>query len=114
MSELKLKIRHAKRSNATKIDLSNEGLSEIPTDVFQLTSLESLNVSGNKLQHLRGIDKLVSLREILASRNQLMNLPEEIKFLNKLEKVAFEGNPVAASRPTLNSIQGFMAVQKEL
>ena len=33
MSEIKLKIRHAKRGNERTIDLSNMGLTEIPIDI---------------------------------------------------------------------------------
>ena len=33
MSEIKLKIRHAKRGNERSLDLSNMGLTEIPIDV---------------------------------------------------------------------------------
>lgn len=33
MSEIKLKIRHAKRGNERTLDLSNMGLTEIPIDI---------------------------------------------------------------------------------
>ena len=42
------------------------GLTEIPADINQLTNLESINLSGNRLTNLRGIEELQSLREILA------------------------------------------------
>ena len=47
--EVKLKIRHAKRANQKVLDLSGMGLSEVPIDITQLTMLESLNLSNNKL-----------------------------------------------------------------
>jgi Leucine-rich repeat (LRR) protein len=34
MSDVKLKIRHAKRGNEKSIDLSNMGLIELPSDLF--------------------------------------------------------------------------------
>jgi len=49
LSDVKLKIRHAKRGNELSLDLSNMGLIELPVELTQLTMLESLNVSGNKL-----------------------------------------------------------------
>jgi len=58
MSDVKLKIRHAKRGNQRAIDLSNMGLTEIPADISQLTILESINLSGNRLTNLRGIEEL--------------------------------------------------------
>jgi len=66
MSDIKLKIRHAKRGNQRALDLSGMGLTEIPADIGQLTNLESINLSGNRLTNLRGIEELQSLREIVA------------------------------------------------
>ena len=71
MSDIKLKIRHAKRGNEKVLDLSGMGLSEIPVDVQQLTLLESLNLADNKLQSLRRVEQLPNLREIIAPNNQI-------------------------------------------
>jgi len=71
MSDIKLKIRHAKRGNERSIDLSGMGLTEIPADIGQLTSLESINLSGNRLTTLRGIEELQQLREINAQNNKI-------------------------------------------
>ena len=56
MSEIKLKIRHAKRGNERTLDLSNMGLTEIPVDIVQLTLLETLIISNNKLTSLRRVE----------------------------------------------------------
>jgi Leucine-rich repeat (LRR) protein len=56
MSEIKLKIRHAKRGNERVLDLSNMGLTEIPIDIVQLTMLETINLSNNKLTSLRRVE----------------------------------------------------------
>ena len=56
MSEIKLKIRHAKRGNERTIDLSNMGLTEIPIDIVQLSLLETLNISNNKITSLRRVE----------------------------------------------------------
>jgi len=56
MSEIKLKIRHAKRANERTLDISGMGLTEIPVDIVQLTMLESLNVSNNKITSLRRVE----------------------------------------------------------
>ena len=58
MSEIKLKLRHAKRGNDRTLDLSNMGLTEIPVDIVQLTLLETLIVSNNKLTSLRRVEQL--------------------------------------------------------
>jgi Leucine-rich repeat (LRR) protein len=74
MGDIKLKIRHAKRGNERSLDLSNCGLSELPTDLLQLTMLEVLNISNNKLSHLRRIESLPNLRVVDASNNNVTSL----------------------------------------
>jgi Leucine-rich repeat (LRR) protein len=54
--DIKLKIRHAKRGNEKQLDLSGMGLSELPVDITQLTLLESINLSNNKLTNLKRIE----------------------------------------------------------
>ena len=78
MSEIKLKIRHAKRGNERTLDLSNMGLTEIPVDIVQLTLLETLIVSNNKLTSLRRVEQLQNLREINASNNNITSLHAEL------------------------------------
>jgi Leucine-rich repeat (LRR) protein len=56
LSDIKLKIRHAKRGNERTLDLSNMGMSELPADITQLTMLENLNISNNKLNNLRRVE----------------------------------------------------------
>jgi len=56
MQDVKLKIRHAKRGNERMLDLSGMGLSELPIDITQLTMLESINLSNNKLTSLKRVE----------------------------------------------------------
>jgi len=56
LSDVKLKIRHAKRGNEKILDLSGCGLSDIPVELTQLTMLESVNLENNKLTNLRRIE----------------------------------------------------------
>jgi len=69
LSDIKLKIRHAKRANEKSLDLSGMDISELPVDLLQLTMLESINLSNNKLINLRRIEQLPNLREVNASNN---------------------------------------------
>ena len=52
IGEIKLKIRHAKRGNEKELDLSGMGISELPVDITQLTMLEKINLSNNKIKDL--------------------------------------------------------------
>lgn len=49
MSDIKLKVRHVKRSGQKNIDVSGMGLSDIPADLMELMILEQINLSNNKL-----------------------------------------------------------------
>ena len=71
LSDVKLKIRHAKRGNEKTLDLSGCGLSDIPVELTQLTMLESVNLENNKLTNLRRIEQLPNLREIKAANNNI-------------------------------------------
>ena len=94
MSEIKLKIRHAKRGNERVLDLSNMGLTEIPIDIVQLTMLETINLSNNKLTSLRRVEQLPNLREIHASNNQIAVLNQDLQDMYCLETLDLVGNPV--------------------
>jgi len=74
MGDIKLKIRHAKRGNEKQLDLSGFGISELPTDLLQLTMLEVLIVSNNKLTNLRKVESLPNLRVIDASNNNITSI----------------------------------------
>lgn len=55
-SDIKLKIRHAKRGNEKVLDLSGMGISEVPADIIQLTMLEVLKLGNNKLTNLKRVE----------------------------------------------------------
>lgn len=74
MGDIKLKIRHAKRGNEKSLDLSGLGISELPSDIMQLSMLEVLVVSNNKLTNLRKVESLPNLRVIDASNNNITSL----------------------------------------
>lgn len=73
-SDIKLKIRHAKRGCQKELDLSGQGLTDLPIDITQLTMLEVIDVSNNKLLVLTHLYRLPNLREIRADNNQISNL----------------------------------------
>jgi internalin A len=107
MGDIKLKIRHAKRGNEKALDLSGCGLSELPTDLLQLTMLEVLNVSNNKLSNLRRIESLPNLRVVDASNNNITSLHQEIlDGMYSLDTVYLFGNPIVNQNPSLAKIEG--------
>jgi len=99
MSDIKLKIRHAKRGNERSLDLSNMGLTEIPIDIVQLSLLETLNIANNKLTSLRRVEQLPNLRDINASNNNIVQLHQELQDMYCLESINLVGNPVINQHP---------------
>lgn len=104
-----------------KLDLSNQGLTKVPDEVFNQTDLEELDISHNrignalqsqigqlsKLKILRANDNLMtgvpaevgklSKLEILdLSNNQLTGLPNELGNLSKLKELNLSGNNYSA------------------
>ena len=105
MQDVKLKIRHAKRGNVKQLDLSGMGLSELPAEITQLSMLESLNLSNNKLSSLKRIVELSNLREIDASNNLITQLPQEMLNMWSIESISLYGNPIITSHPGLAQIE---------
>jgi Leucine-rich repeat (LRR) protein len=82
MSELALKlITEAKETRATRLDLGNCGLTELPDELFELTWLEELNLSSG----YRFIDdQLDSILIEITNENELTSLPSGLGKLKKL------------------------------
>ncbi len=69
------------------LNLSNQGLTSIPSYVFNRADLEELNVSHNSLTGAiqSQIGKLKNLKIIDASYNQMTGVPAEVGQLQKLQ-----------------------------
>ncbi len=107
--------------SAQSLDLSNRGLSSVPSSVFEMTELTSLDVSRNTLsgalpgeirflQNLEMLDasenamtgvpaeigQLLELRYLDLSNNALTGLPNELGNLSSLLRLDLRGNAVSA------------------
>lgn len=114
MSDVRLKIRHVKRGGDTKLDLSNMGLTEIPNDVFSLSTLETLDISGNSIRSLDKISSLTNLKNLYAQKNKISSLPEDMVALTCLENLKLEGNSVAVMNSDLSVVFGITSVRAAL
>lgn len=69
-------LTNAKESGDTHLKLSGLGLTELPNDVFELTNLEIIDISGNSLKTIsERLWDLPHLREIYVAGNPLSSLP---------------------------------------
>lgn len=84
-TELLATIAQATREGWTKLNLSGKGLTELPPEFGQLTTLVELNLSANQLTSLPSqIGQLTNLTTLYLSRNRLTTLPSQIGQLANL------------------------------
>jgi Leucine-rich repeat (LRR) protein len=101
--EAEQKIAAARRSRATELNLSrnydqnSESLIELPDSLWELTALQSLNISYNQLTALpEAIGQLTQLQSLDISYNQLTALPAAIGQLTQLRSLDISDNQLTA------------------
>jgi len=68
-------IKNAIQEKATKLDLSNRDIQELPSEIGELTELKHLNISYNKLTTLpKELGNLKKLDTLLIYRNKLTDM----------------------------------------
>jgi len=86
-------IEQARAKQATSLDLSAMGLTEVPASVGNLAQLQTLNISGNNLTSLpESIGNLTQLQTLYISYNNLTSLPESISNLTQLQTLYISYN----------------------
>ncbi len=86
-------IEQAARRDVTRLDLSGEGLTMLPSEIGHLSSLQSLDLRRNQLTTLPPeIDQLINLGILELDDNQLVTLPPEIGQLSNLIELYLSKN----------------------
>lgn len=92
------KIQSAKENALLKLDLSNLNISEIPSELFELTTVKILTLEGNDIWEIPNeITKMKSLEVLDLSHNQLVSVPNILNRLPNLKIIETEGNPIMGS-----------------
>ena len=90
----------------TNLDVSDNKLSRIPTDVGGLAVLESFDVSGNHLRTLpKEMEELEELRVFSCARNRIRWFPGNIYRLESLEEWDLSENLLKELPVTVGDIQ---------
>lgn len=111
MSELALKlIREAKETRATRLDLGNCGLRELPDELFELTWLEELILSNEWNEY--SLNKKKWKRFESQNRgvaNQIFNISPKMRNLNQLKRLILSEQKYLSN---LNSLQTLRNLQQ--
>eukprot|EP00047_Mylnosiga_fluctuans_P011248 m.20207 g.20207 ORF g.20207 m.20207 type:complete len:987 (-) comp3512_c0_seq1:74-3034(-) len=83
--------------NLTVLDVSNNDIAEVPSDVGRLSNLLELRLNNNKIVSIHpGIGSLSKLSVLTLHSNNLAAIPAEIGSLPALTVLSLEGNPLQA------------------
>ncbi len=98
-------IRHAAETRAPDLDLSNRQLRELPPEIGQLASLQTLDLNGNQLAQIPPeIGQLARLLRLDLDGNQLAQIPPEIGQLASLQTLYLNGNQLAQIPPEIGQL----------
>jgi Leucine-rich repeat (LRR) protein len=98
IKKLKLKLKYSIYNlyNKKSLDLSNNGLSEIPKEIGQLQNLQRLYLGYNKLSEIpKEIRQLQNLQRLYLSYNKLSEIPKEIGQLQHLHTLYLNNNELS-------------------
>lgn len=90
-----------------RLDLSNQGLSKMPSYILDMIELESLDLSGNKLTGAlpAEIRYLSNLKELNVSHNSMTGIPAEIGALKNLETLDYSYNGITGMPNELSQLK---------
>jgi len=104
------RINLAKRQGATELDLSGIELWDLPYSLLELTQLQSLNLSNNRLPRLlNSLYRLTELQSLDLHNNKLTTLPYSLGRLAHLHTLDLRDNALSDPPPDVIA-QGTEAV----
>ncbi|PTQ91358.1 leucine-rich repeat domain-containing protein [Agitococcus lubricus] len=91
MEEALRRIAECKKNHTLELNLSSLNLEEIPQELTRLVWLKYLNLNGNQLSKLEGLNYLYLLKSLNLSENQLTKI-EGLENLKSLESLGLSEN----------------------
>ncbi len=104
--ELLRLIEEAAADQRTILDLSGQGLTEIPEAIGQLQNLNILNLSNNQISNVpEAISNLQNLKELYLGNNQITEIPEAIGNLQNLTRLYLGNNRISEIPEATSQLQ---------
>jgi internalin A len=109
--EVLISIKIAADSNSNELHLSNENLTEIPREVFQLQNLTLLDLSFNQIVKIpAAIAKLQNLRTLYLHHNQIVKISDAISQLQNLKELYLSGNQIVKIPDFISQLQNLTSL----
>jgi internalin A len=104
--EVLIRIEEAARNHNRTLDLSNQNLTEIPREIFQLQNLRSLDLYNNQIVKIPDeITQLQNLRLLYLSSNQIVEIPDAITQLQNLTELYLSRNQIVEIPDAITQLQ---------
>lgn len=98
-------IEQCRNNGWRRLDLSHQGLTQIPESLCQLSALWHLNLLGNRLKSLpQAIGQLTQLEELNLTSNELRALPQSISQLSQLRILRLSRNALESLPKTFGKL----------
>ena len=106
------RIEEARRSNATRLDLSYLNLTTVPESLSQLASLQKLYLHNNQLTTIpEFLGKLSTLQELKLENNKLTAIPEFLSQLSALQDLYFDNNRLSFIPQSLGQLANLRGIR---
>ena len=80
----------------TELFLHNLGINTFPKEILAFKNLKKLDLSQNKLKEIPSeIANLITLESLVFSDNEITSLPDELSKLSKLKVINLQNNPLS-------------------
>ena len=96
-NDIHKQLKQAKKEYWGCFNLSNYGLTEIPTEIFEIDSLCELDLSYNRFTNIpTNISQLTNVSYLILDSNQIETLPENLTQLPNLYELYLEENDLVS------------------
>ena len=96
----------------SKLDLSNQNLSQFPKEIFELGNLKKLNLSGNNIKSIpKEIESMKNLQLLDLSNNSISNFYSKICSLKKLRVLNLNNNKIKTIPKQICSLEVLEVLQ---